>query len=257
MTEGRIGDFLVRLGRTTFVVALMALCATQTLQAEGRALLIGVGRYQAPGADLPGVGKDLAMMRRAAGWLGFAPRRIRIVEDEAATLSAVEDALGNWLREGVEPNDPVLIYFSGHGSRIWDEDGDESRDGADEVLMLHDARPILRDGRRTLDGVLVDDRFAELLRAIPSRRVLVLVDACHSGTVVKGLPFPALADRPLAKFYRYPGMPAGGGGLELRDPEANFLALSAAGDDEEALPSENGSYFTRGLYRALQTAMQR
>ena len=51
-------------------------------------------------------------------------------------------------------------------------------------------------------------------------------------------------------------MPAGGGGLELRDPEANFLALSAAGDDEDALPSENGSYFTRGLYRALRMAMQ-
>lgn len=236
-----------------FLVLLLALVLPAPVASEGRALLIGIGHYQIPGADLPGVDRDLEFMQEVARWLGYPPAAIRTLSDADATLEKVESFMGSWLKEGLAPDDPVLIYFSGHGTRIPDENGDEGSDGADEVLMMYDARPVEHDGQPTLDGVLVDDRFSELLRALPSRRVLVLVDACHSGSAVKDLD-RLLGDQPMTKAYTYPGMPAGGGALLFEDDSANYLAISAAGDEEEALPSPEGSYFTRGIHQALRQA---
>jgi hypothetical protein len=223
-------------------------------QAEPRALLVGVGDYNLPGAELPGIDTDIRLMTEASRWMGFSDDQVLVLESEQATQSRVEWALQRWLVDGVDADDPVLIYFSGHGVRVWDESGDEADDLHDEALLLFDAHPVELKGRPSLDGLLLDDRFGDYLKQIPSRQVLVLVDACHSGSVNKDLG-DALGRK--TKFYAYPGMPSGTGSLRISNGEdkgANYLVISAAGDDEQALPSEQGSYFTLGIYQRLKHA---
>jgi uncharacterized caspase-like protein len=168
--------------RRLLAFLLLALCAVAA-QAEDRALLIGVGQYREPGmgADLPGIELDLGVMQEVAESLGFKPAATKVLLNQQATLAAVRQALQQWLVEGTTPGDRVLLYYSGHGTQLPDEDGDED-DGLDEAWTLHDMAPARRHGRATLDGVLLDDELAETLARIPSQQVLVLVDACHSGT---------------------------------------------------------------------------
>lgn len=72
----------------------------------------------------------------------------------------------------VKANDFIFIHFSGHGTQIRDISGDE-RDGKDEVFVSLDLKGI------------VDDEIATILKAIPKGvNVFILMDCCHSGTIV-------------------------------------------------------------------------
>lgn len=225
-------------------------------QAEDRALLIGVGQYRerGMGAELPGIELDIGVMKEVADSLGFKPSATKVLLNQQATLAAVREALRQWLVEGTSPSDRVLLYYSGHGTQLPDEDGDED-DGLDEAWTLHDMAPARRHGRATLDGVLLDDELAETLARIPSRQVLVLVDACHSGTSTRaGLGvLPRLgATQAVGKFYRVPqaeAVPARMTRSVVRGD--NHLAISAARDAEQSLATERGSVFTMALREAI------
>lgn len=255
-------------------LALLAGPAT----AEDRALLIGVGRYQASRVtgvdqDLKGIDLDLGMMQDIAGLLGY---RVRVLADEQATLAAVDREIQSWLVDGVAAGDRVLLYFSGHGSQILDDNGDEA-DGRDEVLILNDTLPASVNGRDTLRNALIDDHLGELLARIPSRDVLVVIDACHSGTATRGLlPMRAFGDETSTypKLFTYPGQPSGrnrdadtaGGvrsikaeaetGADALDaaPAPNYVALAAARDDQLSRATVHGSLFTLGLSAAIHQA---
>ncbi len=113
------------------------------------------------------------------------------------STAKVYDAVENWLIDGAGPDDRVLFYFSGHGSQIPDENNDED-DQFDEVLLLYDAALTEKRGRQTLSGVLIDDDFNQMLARMKSRNILVILDACHSGSATKRMRavFPFLSGRP-------------------------------------------------------------
>ncbi|NCC26623.1 MAG: DUF4384 domain-containing protein [Gammaproteobacteria bacterium] len=237
--------------------------------ADDRALLVGLGQNSDPAVKpLPGIDLDLDMMRSVSRVLGFAPSQIKVLENEAATDDAVRDALSTWLVDGVGEQDRVLFYFSGHGTRVVDLDGDED-DGLDEALVLYNARAS-QDG---MTGILVDDELGALLRQVPSRNVLVLLDSCHSGTGTRSLdvqqigtaegivkyhpvgnpgsaPIASPSERTLAR------VPAQAAPVvdAPRDAPPNYLALSAAGDDEQSLATQRGSIFTLGLHHKITAA---
>lgn len=241
--------------RHLLVLLLLTLCAT-TARAEDRALLIGVGQYReaAMGADLPGIELDIGVMKEVAESLGFKPAATRVLLNQQATQAAVRQALQQWLVDGTSPTDRVLIYYSGHGTQLPDEDGDED-DGLDEAWTLHDMAPAQRHGRATLDGVLLDDELAETLARIPSRQVLVLVDACHSGTSTRSLfgGVPRLgAQQAVGKFYRVPqAEPAAPAVQRSAARDHKHLSISAARDAEQSLATERGSVFTMALRDAV------
>jgi hypothetical protein len=78
--------------------------------------------------------------------------------------------------------DLFLFYFSGHGSQIspgtleLTPDTDEE----DEAIALVDDAAIVPTDERTTVYV-TDDTLAQLLRAIPCARKVVILDACFSG----------------------------------------------------------------------------
>lgn len=210
-------------------------------QAENRALLIGVGEYQESSANLEGIDKDIDMMKKIVKMMGFKDSQVKVLLDSKATLSGMEQAIKDWLINGVSSQDRVVFYFSGHGSYIPDENGDEA-DNADEVLVPHDVSV----SGETLVNVFVDDKFGKMLSDIPAGEIFVFIDACHSGSSTKGL-------SPV-KFYSYPKMRGRGKGnfaVEESSGKDNYICLSACQDDEKAIPTPKGSLFTLAIFDAI------
>ncbi len=243
------------LGAAIFVISTAAF-------AEQRALLVGVGKYSAPGNDLPGIDLDLDRMRDTLNVMGFEDSQIRSLLDEEATAANVIKEIGGWLTKGVQPDDRVVFYFSGHGAYIPDFDGDEP-DGVDEVLVTHDVRRARVRGRPSLKGVVEDDELNRLLGKIPSRNILTIVDACHSGTSTRSFELDdksLAADPVFAKIFMYEGMPEKTEVPMTRsaaiadDNNVNYVSISAADDDEKAIGTSKGGIFTIGLSNAIIAA---
>jgi metacaspase-1 len=254
--------------RFLLLVSLAFCCATpQAVLAEQRALLVGVGKLDIPGNELPSIDLDLDRMHEMLNLMGFEDRQIHTLQDETATSTNVIAEFNGWLKQGVQPDDRVVFYFSGHGSNIPDERGDQD-DNASQVLVTHDVKMIHVKAGNSLGGVLPDFRISALLAAIPSRHVLFIVDSCHSGTVTRSfnLNNHSLGSSPVfAKSYNYPGMPsppphAVTRGLatekERKEPQwdskANYIAITAAADNQEAIGTMNGGVFTLGLTDAVK-----
>jgi len=70
-------------------------------------------------------------------------------------------------------NDALVVFYSGHGSQWYDIAPLDESDGLDEALCF-------------MDADLTDDGFAAALRRVPVGKVLVLVDACYSGGLIRG-----------------------------------------------------------------------
>jgi hypothetical protein len=247
-------------------LALAAACfAPEPGFAEQRALLVGVGKYDLPGIDLPGIDLDIQRMHEMLNLMGFEDRQIHILQDEAATSTNVIAEFNGWLRQGVQADDRVVFYFSGHGSNVPDLNGDQDAD-VSQVLVTHDVKRVREQGHASLAGVIIDTKISHLLAAIPSKHVLFIVDSCHSGTVTRSF---TLRNRSLAagtvfvKSFNYPGMPAPLTPMRTRqidapsrepqwDPKTNYVALTAAADREEAIGTSKGGIFTIGLTEAVK-----
>ena len=241
------------------ISSLGLLLAAPALHAEQRALIVGVGRYVTPGIDLPGIDLDVDRMHETLNRLGFTDAQIHTLTNEDATSTRVIAEMDTWLRQGVQPSDRVVFYFTGHGSQVPDFNGDED-DGVDEVLVTHDMQRGRRNGRPTLTGVVVDDTINEMVAKNPSRNVLLIVDACHSGTVSRSfkLDNKSVTSEPVfRKSFIYDGMPEPMPVAKTRDvkpvaaPPQNYVALSAAGDRESAIGTSKGGIFTIGITEAI------
>jgi metacaspase-1 len=242
-----------------FGTGLAAALAASGVHAESRALLIGVGDVQ--GHPLPAIDLDLDNMKKVAVIMGFKPDDIKVLFNEQATAADVKQALGTWVRAGVGPDDRVLIYFSGHGTRAPDA---QSANGVDDALVMHDAGVVTVNGKASVRGLLLGRELGAALRAIPSRNVLVLVDACHSGTATRNINLGTLSlgsDNGVSKFFDYPGMPAAPPATTTRDitlsksaGSENYASVSAAQDNETATGTDHGGLFTLGVVETIQGA---
>ena len=146
-----------------------------------RAVLIGVNRYRIPGADLRGCVNDVINMQKVlTQHYGFSKSDITTLTDLKATQKAMQSAIAQLIRGG-RKGDVLLVHFSGHGSNVPDNDGDEA-DSRDEILCPTDLdwkNPFRDDWlRKTFDG----------MRAGVS--LTVITDCCHSGTITRAVQPP-------------------------------------------------------------------
>lgn len=138
------------------------------------ALLIGIGSYaHSPQLDVPITAADanaVAAMLRDPQYCGYMPEQVTLLSDAAASRDGILTAL-DALTARVGEGDTVFVFYAGHG-----EYGDDGY-----YLTTHDTR---LDGRKVAVGTGL--REAELiakLRAIKAKRLLLIVNACHSGEV--------------------------------------------------------------------------
>lgn len=140
------------------------------------AMCVGINNYPGTENDLSGCVND------AEDWAQeLARRRFEVVRllDASATKAAITEGLRSML-DHARKGDVVVFTYSGHGTWVPDQDGDEP-DHRDEALCPYDIAK----------GPLVDDELHEILgdreRGV---RAIMVSDSCHSGTVVKFAPSP-------------------------------------------------------------------
>ena len=152
-----------------------------------KALLLGLN-YVGTSAELQGCHHDA---NNLAAWLTqtlhWDPDDLLLMTD-ATPITPTRQAMVRALRDLAlwshrHPGSQVFISYSGHGSQVADTGGDE-RDRQDEVLVPLDWQTA---------GLISDDEFGRLLRQFhASTDVVVLVDACHSGSI-GDLPYHVIA----------------------------------------------------------------
>jgi Caspase domain len=163
------------------MMALVLAGLTAVVQAEDRALIVGVEKYAVPTIK-PALGSERdaeEVERFVLGKLNFAPASIRKLIGAQATSQKIGEEFQRWLIEGTKPGDRVFFYYSGHGSYLRDDDGDEKEDGFDETIVPYDAE--LRGM-----GMIRDDQFARWIADLTGRRIVMIFDSCHSGTISRG-----------------------------------------------------------------------
>lgn len=154
------------------------------------ALLVGVDEYaEGTPANFPTLTGCVADVERVRGLLterfDFEAPGIRLLRNSEATHEAVVRGFQDHLIDRATPETEVVIWFSGHGSRVPDRSGrgQAERDRLDSTWVLHDSRSGSADGAYDF----CDDELRALLVALTSitPRVLVVTDSCHSGAVVR------------------------------------------------------------------------
>ena len=184
--------------RIAAVCALVFGLAGAPASAAGKttAVLIGVSGYLhlPPDKSLRAPANDVRRMHAALLALGIKPKDISVYADgvdgskadpTAAVINAVFDALPRAASEG----DQIVIYMSGHGTQIPDDNGDED-DGFDEAFLPVDAVPPPPGAARfDMTNVIRDDRIGELIDALRAKgaHVWLVVDSCHSGTISRAM----------------------------------------------------------------------
>ena len=234
--------------RFFMVVVLTGLICAPALWAENRALIIGIGQgYTDYGINrIDGPARDVELARELAGKMGFRKENIRVLQEGDATQAAILRGF-KWLKQGVQRGDRALIYYSGHGSQLPDQNHDED-DGCDEVLVPVDG---VSDSK-----LIVDDEIGRYLKALKQKgvQVVFIVDSCFSGTVTKGL-YPW---HPNSKFLHKSsascGVPVNVKSVDVTEDagrDGNMVVLTATAQNEVALgdvtDSGKGSLFTQAI----------
>ena len=188
IATSRVAGLALVLGMVILIggLPIFASRPEQDAPARSRALLVGIQAYETPRDGWPtlaGPRADVELMRQTLlKQAGFESPQIRVLLDAAATRRRILAELDRMIRDA-SPKDLLLFYFAGHGSRLSDDDGEET-DGIDETLVPFDA--FTPDGARRND--IRDDEIEDWVRRANAkcRRVVLIFDSCHSGTVTRG-----------------------------------------------------------------------
>lgn len=159
-------------------------------RARGRALIVGIEKYQRPGIPPTSGGaadaRSMVELVQQMGW--FKSDEIRVLTDEMATAESISRNFRSWLIDESKPGDQIFFYYSGHGTQVPDADQDEraqdSSDKFDEAIAPYDVA-IDSNGKQR---VITDDQFNHWLDLLAGRSVVMVFDSCHSGTVNRSLP---------------------------------------------------------------------
>lgn len=156
---------------------------------------------------------------------GFYDCNVRYLYDAEATRTNIITELDELARRCTtgDPDPLVIVYFSGHG---W-----PSPDGKRNYLVPYDAR------RDKLAGTAIDnEEFSKWLSDVPTNRLIVFIDACHSGDIgVEGR-------KGTATTYSHAGLGEGAGRYLIASCSAN----------EQSYEDEGNGIFTKNLLMLLR-----
>ena len=154
------------------------------------ALIVAVSNYDpSTGWDNLSSEADVKLVTEALKKQGFKSENIAILRDKDADLNGITSAIDKYLTGKVkkDQDDIAVFHFSGHGQQMMDDNGDEG-DGLDEALVPYDA-PLAYNPNENkhLRDDLLEKKLNEVRLALGSKgSLLVVVDACHSGTSTRG-----------------------------------------------------------------------
>ncbi|WP_140919638.1 caspase family protein [Limnobaculum xujianqingii] len=142
---------------------------------EGHALIISVANYSQVN-PLPDTilndGRDMYLTLTSPSHCGYKTSNVSILLDDEATLAAIRSELKG-LADRAKSSDTVVIFFSGHGTRL----GEDVE--ASSALIPFDCSL-----DNILESVMSEEEFSLALKNIQASRIVVFIDACHSGASI-------------------------------------------------------------------------
>lgn len=140
--------------------------------AQGRALVVGIANY--PGVRrLPGTvlndARDVAGLLQSAEYCSYPSGQVEVLLDAAGTSQRIREGLKRLAKDS-GPEDTVVFFFSGHGGR------EETGPDAGTYLIPYDCDPF-----RLRATAIECSELTSFFKAIRAGRLVVLLDACHSG----------------------------------------------------------------------------
>mmetsp|Transcript_105823 Transcript_105823/g.294533 ORF Transcript_105823/g.294533 Transcript_105823/m.294533 type:complete len:302 (+) Transcript_105823:64-969(+) len=146
--------------------------------------------------------------------------------NQEVTKENVANVIGQ-VGEKCGPDDYFIFYYTGHGDRLTDDDGDEES-GMDSALCF-----VGPDGNAEPRGEVWwrDDDFAATVcgALTPDVKVLVLVDCCHCESIMDFKQDSSWADR-----------------------MQQAISISGCEDEETSAGTGKGGMFTRAMTAAIQ-----
>ncbi|XP_051128831.1 metacaspase-4-like isoform X2 [Andrographis paniculata] len=142
-----------------------------------KAVLIGIN-YPGTEVELKGCVNDVRRMYDClVERFGFAEEDIKVLIDTDDSYTQptgrnIIDALDD-LVDSAKPGDFLFVHYSGHGTRLPPESGEEDDTGYDECIVPCDM------------NLITDDDFREIVDRVPQGcRFTIVSDSCHSGGLI-------------------------------------------------------------------------
>jgi len=275
------------------LLATTALAGTALAEPVRRALLVGVSDYPRESVgdlQLTGPKNDVALMLDTLPRLGFRDRDTIVLADGLEQTAAARKGDGLPTRAAIlgalkklaadsQPDDLVLIFLSGHGSRQPDLTPEKRAvpkpDGLDEIFLPIDIGP-WDDGIAQVKNAIQDFELGQAVTAIRARgaHVWVVIDACHSGTMTRSA--DAVAKQVPAERLKIPAeaLAKARAAAEARAAKTRSLTLTGPGQRPapparlvpqalDSAPKKSPSEVKEGSYVAFfaawpdQAALQR
>ena len=192
------------------------------------AICIGINRYPTH-PQLRYAVSDALEMANAFEGMGFD--RVVLLSDEEATRDRIMMEIESFRNDAAE-DDLLVFYFAGHGWTARNEQGEPSG-----YLVPFDCER----GRETEQGLSMIE-LSSTINAMPTRHVLLLVDACYSG------------------YGIHPAEPARGKGRREATASSSsknvdgrsIQILTAGGAMDQAFESDGHGLFTRNILECLR-----
>ena len=172
--------------KTRIITYLLLLLSLSVTAQTKRALVIGLGEQQDKAWNKINGDKDVPFVQAILKNAGF--KSVTTLVNRKATKVGIVGAFKRMI-ESCKQGDVVYIHYSGHGQQMTDVHNDE-KDGLDECWIPYDA---YRKASATYHGEkhLTDDELNVYLNAIRNKigakgKLLVVIDACHSGDGTRG-----------------------------------------------------------------------
>ena len=172
--------------KTRIITYLLLLLSLSVTAQTKRALIIGLGEQQDKAWNKINGDKDVPLVQVMLKYAGF--KSVMTLVNRQATKVGIVGALKRMMAS-CKHGDVVYIHYSGHGQQMTDVHNDE-KDGLDECWIPYDA---CRKASATYHGEkhLTDDELNVYLNAIRNKigakgKLLVVIDACHSGDGTRG-----------------------------------------------------------------------
>lgn len=172
--------------KARLIIYLFLLLSLSVTSQTKRALVVGLGQQQDKAWNKINGDKDVPIVQGMLKSAGF--KSVTTLVNQQATKAGIIGAFKR-MAASCKQGDVVCIHYSGHGQQMTDVHNDET-DGLDECWIPYDA---YRKACKTYHGEkhLTDDELNVYLNAIRDKigakgKLLVVIDACHSGDGTRG-----------------------------------------------------------------------
>jgi hypothetical protein len=200
---------------------------------DAHALVVGIAAYRHLRLLPATVLHDAAAVARALldpNVCAYDPANVRTLLNEAATVTALRSALADLARAATDRS-TVLFYFSGHGGRI------AAGPAHGDYLLPVDA--VYPDEAALSQSALSAADFTAALRAIPARKLVVVLDCCHAGGLGETKDFKSGLSSPTLE--------------QLQAGFGRVILASSLGDEVSWVkPGDDNSVFTKHLLAGLR-----